>query len=77
MSRLVFLDQPLFAALKVRNGFRSNAALARTLGVSGEYVRQIGNGYLPSEALRLKIAEALSVRVDALWRACPPTEVAA
>lgn len=53
---------------RARAGFRSQAALARAAGVAEGHLRQIGLGFIPSEPTRQKIAAALGVQPERIWK---------
>lgn len=64
----VEFSQTEFHVCRIRAGYRSQEALARAAGLSGGYLRSVAGGFIPPEHTRQRIAQALKVAPEALWR---------
>ena len=57
-----------FRILILTKGFRSARALAQKVGLVPGYVQTIARGLIPPERTRLRIAEALGVKAEEIWK---------
>ncbi|MCP4449336.1 MAG: helix-turn-helix transcriptional regulator [Myxococcales bacterium] len=67
-STPTYFDSRTFDIALARTGLRTATALADAAGVSRSRIYIVRAGYKPPESLQMRIAEALGVDVDDLWR---------
>jgi hypothetical protein len=67
-KEIIALDERAFRVAVARAGYRSLASLARAIGLSPAYVRQIGHGWVPPVETRVRIAAAIHEHQSRLWR---------
>lgn len=63
------INETEFHVCRIRSGYRSVAALARSAGISPGYCAQVARGLIPPPSTRAKLAAALGVPELQLWQA--------